>query len=166
MAFVGTNQGKRRLCSIDRKRNRLAALDGIGPETRIDNERIVKTVKRFRKWDRIQWRTGGTRSRGGSGRMVRARFHAFIVHYIFIAGSGRVTDTPRISSVVYAAEHQTARFHLPVALFKLSRINSTETTSSSAGKIHTRRAIPLELEENRTGKGTAKLHRATKVPRF
>lgn len=54
------------------------------------------------------------------GMAVRARFHAFIVHYIFIAGSDRVIDTPRISSDVYAAEHQTATFSLargPVQTF-------------------------------------------------
>lgn len=90
----------------------------IRPRTRIDYESLE--AKRFRKWVSIQWGTEG-RVRMNRGNAAGARFHAFIVHYIFIARPAGVVDALGISSAVYAAELQTARFHLGAVLSKLRR---------------------------------------------
>lgn len=49
---------------------------------------------------------GGTKGRVDRnwGNTIRARFHAFSGHYIFIAEPSTIMDTVRIRSNVYAAE--------------------------------------------------------------
>jgi len=81
---------------------------------------------------------------GTHGARVRVRFHAFIAHYIFIAGlSVRVMDISWISFDVYAAETPSAATRFPICTNPSTLINKSVLTASSSG----RRSVRIVLNE-------------------
>jgi len=83
---------------------------------------------------------------GTHGARVRVRFHAFIAHYIFIAGlSVRVMDISWISLDVYAAETPSAATRFPICTNPSTLINKSVLTASSSG--NSRRSVRIVLNE-------------------
>lgn len=78
------------------------------------------------------------------GARVRVRFHAFIAHYIFIAGfSVRVMDISRISFDVYAAETPAAGTRFPTCP------NPQHPNYLESIKAHWRLHLPVTVDAHK-----------------